>query len=173
MKKNWKKIHISSDKIVWLNSINNERKTCYFTYKDGKTPLPKGWKRWFSSTRRLFYYTYIDNNGRKQIKWSPSKFNQHDYSPKEEPRTIDLDLKDDVNRIYDIADGDISLNWNGNIIPCILKKVDDKINIRILGDDDDCLDFSISKDDKHVYIGLLKVFNNNCPGPKQQQGKFF
>lgn len=78
-----------------------------------------------------------------------------------------------MKRIYDIADGDISLNWHGNIIPCIVVTTEDKINIRILGDDDDCLDFSIFKDDKHVYIGLLKVFNNNCPGPKQQQGKFF
>jgi hypothetical protein len=196
MKKNWKKIHSSSDKIVWLNSINNERKICYFTYEDGKTPLPKGWKRWFSNTRRLFYYTYIDNNGRKQIKWSPSKFNQHDYSPKEEPRTFDLDLEDvvkrtfnldlqddvkrtfnldlqdDVKRIYDTADGNINLKWHGNIIPCIVVTTEDKRNIRILGDDDDCLEFSIFKDGT-AYIDLLKVFNNNCPGPKQQQGKFF
>jgi hypothetical protein len=106
MKQKWKKIYSSNDKIVWLNSINNEIKICYFTDEDGKTPLPKGWKRWFSNTRRLFYYTYNDNNGHKQIKWkSPSEFNQHDYSPeeeKEESRTIDLYLEDDVKRTFNL-----------------------------------------------------------------------
>jgi hypothetical protein len=175
MKQNWKKIHSSNAKIVWLNSINNETKICYLTYEDGKTPLPKGWKRWFSSTYQLFYYTYIDNNGRKQIKWSPSKFNQYDYSPKEEPKTFDLDLEDDLEddlkRIYDIADGDINLKWHGNIIPCILEKVDDKINIRILGKND-CLDFSIFKDGT-AYIDLLSILENNCPGPDNGKGSFF
>jgi len=172
MNQKWKKIYSSSDKIVWLNSINNETKICYLTYEDGKTPLPKGWKRWFSSTYQLFYYTYIDNNGRKQIKWkSPSKFNQQYYSPKEETRTIDLDLEDDMKRIYRIADGDMNLKWHGNIIPFILKKVDDKINIRILGTYD-CLDFSIFKDGT-AYINLLNVFENDCPVPEKGQGSFF
>jgi len=186
MKQKWKKIHSSSDKIVWLNSINNQRKICYFTYEDGKTPLPEGWKRWFSSTRRLFYYTYIDNNGRKQIKWSPSKFNQHDYSPKEEPRTIDLDLEDDVKRtfnldlkdpdlkrIYDTADGNIKLKWHGNTIPCILENGSYAIFIKIIGNDYNCLTFSFVKAEKIAYIELLSVFENNCPGPEKLKGSFF
>lgn len=174
MKQKWKQIYSSSDKIVWLNDINNEIKICYLTYEDGKTPLPKGWKRWFSTTYQLFYYTYNDNNGHKQIKWeSPNKSNQYDYSPKiEQSRTIDLNLKDDLKKIYDISDSDISLIWNGNIIPCIVETVDDLINIRILGKDD-CVDFSINKD-KTAYINLLNVFKNNCPAPeKDGQGSFF
>jgi hypothetical protein len=170
MKQKWKKIYSSNAKIVWLNSINNETKICYLTYEDGKTPLPKGWKRWFSTTHQLFYYTYIDNNGRKQIKWSPSKFNQHDYSPKDE-RTFDLDLEDDLKRIYDIADGDINLKWHGNTIPCILTNDDYAINIKILGKND-CLDFSIFKDGT-AYIDLLSILENNCPGPENGKGSFF
>ena len=185
MKQKWKKIHSSSDKIVWFNSINNERKICYFTYEDGKTPLPEGWKRWFSNTRRLFYYTYIDNNGRKQIKWSPSKFNQYDYSPKEEPRTIDLDLEDDVKRtfnldlqddvkrIYDTAGGNINLKWHGNTIPCILENGSYAIFIKIIGKNHDCLTFSFVKEEKNAYIDLLSVFENNCPGPENVKGSFF
>jgi hypothetical protein len=190
MKQKWKKISFS-DKIVWLNSINNETKICYLTYKDGKTPLPKGWNRWFSTTHQLFYYTYNDNNGHKQIKWeSPNKFNQHDYSPTEEPITIDLDLKDDVNeKIYRIGDGEINLKWHGNIIPCILKTADDIKSIEIIGKPYDkplvingytsqqtrniCLDFVFLKDEKIAYIELLSVFNNNCPGPEKGQGSFF
>jgi hypothetical protein len=172
MNQKWKKIYSSNAKIVWLNSINNETKICYLTYEDGKTPLPKGWKRWFSSTYQLFYYTYNDNNGRKQIKWeSPSKFNQQYYSPTEESRTIDLDVKDDMKRIYRIADGDMNLKWHGNIIPFILKTADDRINIRILGTYD-CLDFSIFKDGT-AYINLLNVFENDCPVPEKGQGSFF
>jgi len=185
MKQKWKKIHSSSDKIVWLNSINNQRKICYFTYEDGKTPLPEGWKRWFSSTRRLFYYTYIDNNGRKQIKSSPSKFNQHDYSPKEEPRkndldleddverTFNLDLKDDVKRLYDTAEGNINLKWHGNTIPCIVENGSYAIYINIIGNDYDCLTFSVIKEKKIAFIELLNVANNGCPGPKEKQGSFF
>jgi hypothetical protein len=134
--------------------------------------LPKGWKRWFSTTHRLFYYTYNDNNGRKQKKWkSPNKFNQQDYSPTEETITIDLDLENDVKKIYDIPDGDINLKWHGNIIPFILKTADDKISIRILGTYD-CLDFSIFKDGT-AYINLLNVFENDCPVPEKGQGSFF
>ena len=183
MKQNWKKIYSSSDKIVWLNSINNETKICYFTYEDGKTPLPKGWKRWFSRTRQLFYYTYIDNNGRKQIKWSPPKFNQHDYSPKKDERTFDLDLEDledDLKRIYDIADGNINLKWHGNTIPCTLEKdtIGYATTITIIGKDqkdkyNNCLTFSVVKKEQIAYIELLSVFKNNCPGPENVKGSFF
>ena len=171
-------------------------KICYLTYEDGKTPLPEGWKRRFSSTYKSFYYTYNDNNGRKQIKWkSPSKFNQQYYSPEEkekeeESRTIDLDLKDDVKeKIYRIGDGEINLKWHGNIIPCILKTADDIKSIEIIGKPYDkplvingytsqqtrniCLDFVFLKDEKIAYIELLSIFNNNCLGPEKGKGSFF
>lgn len=184
MKQKWKKIYSSNDKIVWLNYITNEIKTCYLTYKDG-TLLPKGWKRWFSDTYQLFYYTYNDNNGHKQIKWErPNKSNQYDYSPKIEPSTVislNLNEKDDLKKIYDIlgtdrfCEMDLILIWNGITIPCFVEKVEDIYYIQIKGKRPglECLNFIILKNDKKVSISMLYVFDNNCPGPEKGQGWFF
>ena len=141
--------------------------------------MPKGWKRWFSNTYQLFYYTYNDNNGHKQIKWeSPNKSNQYDYSPKIEPSTVislNLNEKDDLKKIYDIPNRtninlNLNLNWNGIIIPCIVKKKDKSaIYFEIKGKLVPCLDFYVIKDES-AYITLLKIFNNNCFG---RQGSFF
>jgi hypothetical protein len=87
-------------------------KICYLTYTDGKTPLPKGWERWFSTTYQLFYYRYIDNNRHKQIQWkSPKKFNKYNYSPTLET-VIDFNLKDDLKKIYLIDTDEIVIDFN-------------------------------------------------------------
>jgi len=172
MTQKWKILYRSNDKIIWINYINSETKICYLTYKDQKTPLPKGWERWFSTSYQLFYYRYIDNNGSEQIQWkSPKTSNQYNYSPKIESSTfIDLELKDDLKKIYDIH-GHIDLIWKAITIPCIIKKTVSGINIRIIGEDD-CLEFSIDND-KNAYIHILNVADNDCPGPKERQGSFF
>ena len=178
----WKKIYSSSEKIVWLNYITNETKICYLTYKDG-TPLPKGWKRWFSNTYQLFYYTYNDNNGHKQIKWeTPNKSNQYDYSPKIEPLTvIDLDsVLNYANKILEIEDKDkdiyVILIYKGYPIPCTINKISDtETEIKIKGEKEDvCLEFSININDnkktRTAYIGLISITNNECP-PKEIEKK--
>ena len=43
MSQNWKIMYSSIDKIVWIKYTTMKQKICYLTYKDGKTPLPKGW----------------------------------------------------------------------------------------------------------------------------------
>ena len=142
MMQKWNILYSSNDKIVWINYIDNEIKICYLTYKDEKTPLPKGWERWFSTTYQLFYYRYIDDNGREQIQWkSPKTSNQYNYSPKMKPSTvINLDLKDDLKKIYDM-NGNVSLIYEGINIPCTINIHDTKIEIKIVGKEDDCLDF--------------------------------
>ena len=56
MTQKWKIMYSSNDKIIWINYTTMKQKICYLTYKDRKTPLPKGWERWFSTTYQLFYY---------------------------------------------------------------------------------------------------------------------
>ena len=88
MNQTWQIIEISNQKIVLVNYITMEQKTCFLTYEDEKTLLPKGWERWFSSTSRSFYYRYFDTNGHEQVQWnSPKKINyinQYKYSPIDE-----------------------------------------------------------------------------------------
>ena len=163
MSQKWKIMYSSNDKIAWINYTTMKTKICYLTYKDGKTPLPKGCERWFSTTYQLFYYRYIDNNGREQIKWkSPKKSNQYNYSPKIEPLTvIDLDLKDGY-KIYDM-NGNVALIYEGINIPCTINIHDTKIEIKIVGKEDDCLDFLMDNTTKNAYINLLAITDNECP----------
>ena len=164
----WNILYSSNDKIVWINYIDNEIKICYLTYKDEKTPLPKGWERWFSTTYQLFYYRYIDDNGREQIQWkSPKTSNQYNYSPKMKPSTvINLDLKDDLKKIYDM-NGNVSLIYEGINIPCTINIHDTKIEIKIVGKEDDCLDFLMDNTTKNAYINLLAITDNECPLPEK------
>ena len=160
-----------------------KQKICYLTYKDGKTPLPKGWERWFSTTYQLFYYRYIDDNGHKQIQLkSPKKSNQYNYSPKIEPLTvIDLDsVLNYANKILEIEDKDkdiyVTLIYKGYPIPCTINKISDtETEIKIKGEKEDvCLEFSININDnkktRTAYIGLISITNNECP-PKEIEKK--
>lgn len=175
MMQKWNILYRSNYKIVWINDINNETKICYLTYEDGKTPLPKGWERWFSTTYQLFYYRYIDDNGYKQIQWkSPKKLNQYNYSPTlETVINLDSDLKD-VDKILEIKDIDkdkyVTLIYKGYNIPCTInKKSDRETEIKIEGREDDCLEFSIYIDDvnRTAYIGLISITDNECPLPEE------
>ena len=167
MTQKWNILYRSNDKIIWINYINSETKICYLTYKDGKTPLPKGWERWFSTTYQLFYYRYIDNNGSEQIQWkSPKTFNQYNYSPKIEPSTvINLDLKDG-DKIHD-TNGNVTFVYEGIDIPCTINIRDTKIQITIVGKEDDCLEFVIDNTTKNAYIHLLAITDNECPLPEE------
>jgi hypothetical protein len=179
MTQKWKIMYRSRYKIIWINYRNNETKICYLTYTDEKTPLPKGWERWFSTTYQLFYYRYIDNNGHKQIQWkSPKKLNQYNYSPTLETELdkdiINLDLKHG-NKILEIEDKDkyVTLIYKGYNIPCTInKKSDRETEIKIEGREDDCLEFSIYIDDDNkktrtAYIGLISITDNECPLPEK------
>jgi hypothetical protein len=165
-------------------------KICYLTYTDGKTPLPKGWERWFSTTYQLFYYRYIDNNRHKQIQWkSPKKFNKYNYSPTLET-VIDFNLKDDLKKIYLIDTDEIVIDFNlkddlkkiylidtdkdiqviliykGYDIKCTINRSDTKLEIKIVGKKGDCLEFLIynyNEDKKYAYIGLISISDNECP----------
>jgi len=172
----WNILYRSNYKIVWINDKNNETKICYLTYKDGKTALPKGWERWFSTTYQLFYYRYIDDNGYKQIQWkSPKKLNQYNYSP-EIDNLINLDLKHGT-KILEIKneneDKYVTLIYKGYNIPCTInKKSDIETEIKIEGREDDCLEFSIYIDDvnkkpRTAYIGLISITDNECPLPEK------
>jgi len=170
MNKQWKILYSSSYKILWINYRTMKTKICYLTYIDGKTPLPKGWERWFSTTYQLFYYRYIDNNCHKQIQWkSPKKLNKYNYSPTLKT-VIDFNLKDDLKKIYDIdKDKDIYviLIYKGYNIECTINRSDTKLEIKIVGKKGDCLEFLIynynDNRDKHAYIALISISDNECP----------
>ena len=165
MTQKWKIMYSSNDKIIWINYTTMKQKICYLTYKDRKTPLPKGWERWFSTTYQLFYYRYIDKNGHEQIKWkSPKKSsNQYNYSPGSIP-VINLDLKEGY-KIYDM-NGNVTLIYEGIDIPYTIN-INDKIEIKIVGKEDYCLEFLLDNTTKDAYINLLAVTDNECPLPEK------
>ena len=127
--------------------------------------MPKGWERWFSTTYQLFYYRYIDKNGHEQNKWkSPKKSsNQYNYSPGSIP-VINLDLKEGY-KIYDM-NGNVTLIYEGIDIPCTIN-INDKIEIKIVGKEDYCLEFLLDNTTKDAYINLLAVTDNECPLPEK------
>ena len=174
MNQTWQIIEISNQKIVLVNYITMEQKTCFLTYEDEKTLLPKGWERWFSSTSRSFYYRYFDTNGHEQVQWnSPKKINyinQYKYSPIDEVKfEVNLDLKEG-SKLNDV-NGDIILVYDNIKIRCTVKTTELEINIRIIGKND-CLDFSIYKTKHFAYIHVLNVYENECPLPETSQGSF-
>ena len=178
MTQEWKILYSSSYKILWINYTTMKTKICYLTYKDGKTPLPKGWERWFSTTYQLFYYRYIDNNCHKQIQWkSPKKLHKYNYSPTLET-VIDFNLKDDLKKIYDIdKDKDIYviLIYKGYDIECTINRSDTKLKIKIVGKKGDCLEFLIynynDNRKKYACIDLISISDNECPLSKEIEKK--
>ena len=73
MKDKWIKKKETTKQICWMNTLTGELKYRFFTYPDGKTPLPKGWDRRFSNSNQKFYYKYIDAFGKESFTFEPPK----------------------------------------------------------------------------------------------------
>ena len=83
---------------------------------------------------------------------------------------INLDSKDGY-KINSVS-GNISLIYQGNIIPCIIETVNGEISIRILGKDVNCLHLVINNVEKIANINIINVEGNDCPLSMSSQGSF-
>lgn len=83
---------------------------------------------------------------------------------------INLDYNEG-NKISSVS-GNISLIYQGNKIPCTIETAKDKINITILGKDENCLYVEIDIIEKNAHIHTINVEGNECPLSMSSQGSF-